>query len=61
VAKVVIALGTVSKEVAVWAVDAALYKKPPSQAAEAFEGALRTSGAQTLVDVLRLSRYAREG
>jgi hypothetical protein len=57
----VIALGAVSKEVAVWAVDAALSKKPPSPAAAAFEAALRTSGAQTLVDVLRLSRYAREG
>ncbi|HKQ71497.1 MAG TPA: MoxR family ATPase [Polyangiaceae bacterium] len=60
-AKVVIALGGVSKEVAVWAIDAALSRKPSSPAALAFEGVLRTSGAQTLVDVLRLSRYAREG
>jgi hypothetical protein len=61
IAKVVIALGAVSKEVAVWAVDSALSRKPQSQATSAFEAALRTSGAQTLVDVLRLSRYAREG
>jgi MoxR-like ATPase len=60
VGKVVIALGNVSKEVAVWAVDSALSKKPPSPAAASFESFLRTSGAQTLVDVLRLSRYARE-
>jgi MoxR-like ATPase len=61
VAKVVTALGAISKEVAVWAVDAALAKKPPSPATAAFEAALRTSGAPTLVDVLRLSRYARQG
>jgi MoxR-like ATPase len=60
-AKVVIALGGVSKEVAVWAVDAALSQKPASPAVAAFEALLRTSGAQTLAHVLRLSRYAREG
>jgi hypothetical protein len=59
-ARVVIALGAVSKEVAVWAVDAAL-ARPPTPAKEAFENVLRTSGAQTLVDVLRLGRYARQG
>jgi hypothetical protein len=58
-ARVVIALGGVSKEVAVWAVDAAL-ARPPTAARSAFEGVLRTSGAQTLVDVLRLGRYARQ-
>jgi dynein-related subfamily AAA family protein len=59
-AKVVIALGGVSKEVAVWAIDAALSKKPPTPATAAFETVLRTSGAPTLAHVLRLSRYARE-
>jgi hypothetical protein len=59
-AKVVIALGSVSKEVAVWAVDAALSQRPASPAVAAFESVLRTSGAQTLAHVLRLSRYARE-
>src|SRR5947209_12475078 len=43
--RVVMALGAVSKEVAVWAIDAALSKKPPSQATVAFEALLRTSGA----------------
>lgn len=61
VGKVVIALASVSKEVAVWTVDAALSKRDASPALVAFESALRTSGAATLVDVLRLGRYAREG
>src|SRR5262252_3011464 len=56
-ARVVMALGGVSKEVAVWAVDAAL-ARPPTAAQAAFEIVLRTQGAQTLVDVLRLGRYA---
>jgi MoxR-like ATPase len=59
--KVVVALGNVSKEVAVWVVDAALTRKERSPALAAFEAALRTSGASTLVDVLRLGRYVREG
>ncbi len=59
--KAVVALGNVSKEVAVWVVDAALTRKDPSPALAAFEAALRTSGASTLVDVLRLGRYVREG
>jgi hypothetical protein len=42
-------------------VDAALTRKDPSPALVAFEAALRTSGASTLVDVLRLGRYVREG
>jgi MoxR-like ATPase len=58
--KVVVALGTVSKEVAVWVVDAALSRNERSPALVAFEAALRTSGASTLVDVLRLGRYVRE-
>ena len=58
-ARVVMALGAVSKEVAVWAVDAAL-ARPPTAAQAAFEAVLRTQGAQTLVDVLRLGRYARQ-
>src|SRR6266545_834090 len=61
VARVVIALGSVSKEVAVWTVDSALSHPSSSPAVAAFQAVLRTSGAQTLVDVLRLSRYAREG
>ncbi len=56
-----IALGAISKEVAVWAIDAALSREPRSAAVAAFESYLRTSGAQTLAHVLRLSRYAREG
>ncbi len=59
-AKVIIQLGSVSKEVAVWAVDAALSQKPAPPAVAAFESVLRTSGAATLAQVLRLSRYARE-
>jgi hypothetical protein len=61
VAKVVMALATVSKEVAVWAVDAALSKNAASPSVAAFESVLRTSGAPTLAHVLRLGRYAREG
>jgi MoxR-like ATPase len=57
--RVILALGAVSKEVAVWTIDAALSRKPPSAATVAFESLLRTSGAPLLVDVLRLSRYAR--
>ena len=62
-AKVVTALGAASKEVAVWAVDAALARakqrrprrSPRSRSTSA------ASGAQVLVDVLRLGRFAREG
>jgi hypothetical protein len=60
-AKVVIALGGVSKEVAVWAIDAALSREPRSPSVAAFEALLRTSGAEMLTHVLRLGRYAREG
>jgi hypothetical protein len=60
-AKVVTALGGASKEVAVWTVDAALARKKRSGALEAFDAQIRTSGAQILVDVLRLGRFAREG
>jgi hypothetical protein len=60
-ARVVTALGAVSKEVAVWAVDAALARKQRSPALTAFEEHIRGSGAQVLVDVLRLGRFAREG
>jgi hypothetical protein len=71
VARVVSALGAVSKEVAVWTVDAALARarragaetpKPPAHGAlEAFEEQIRGGGSQVLVDVLRLGRFAREG
>lgn len=60
-AKVVAALGAASKEVAVWVVDAALARKRRTEALEAFDEQIRTSGAQVLVDVLRLGRFAREG
>jgi hypothetical protein len=60
VAKVIIALGNASKEVAVWAVDAAFAQKKRSLALQAFDEAIRTSGSQVLVDVLRLGRFARE-
>lgn len=54
------ALADVSREVAVWTVDAALKRPDPSAAAEAFEGHVRSSGGKVLVDVLRLGRYLRE-
>jgi hypothetical protein len=61
--KVVTALGGVSKEVAVWVVDAAMARaaRKRTQAAAAFEEHIRSSGSQILVDVIRLGRYAREG
>jgi hypothetical protein len=58
--KVVTALGAVSKEVAVWTVDAALSRRKKTPALVAFEDHIRTSGSQVLVDVLRLGRFARE-
>ena len=58
--KVVTALGAVSKEVAVWTVDAALSRRKKTAALVAFEDHIRTSGSQVLVDVLRLGRFARE-
>ena len=60
-AKVVAALGAASKEVAVWAVDAALSRQPRTPALNAFEEQIRSGGAQVLIDVLRLGRFAREG
>ena len=60
-AKVVAALGAVSKEVAVWTVDSALGRKQRTPALATFEDYLRGSGSQVLVDVLRLGRFAREG
>jgi hypothetical protein len=59
-AKAVVALASVSREVAVWCVDAALSGGLTGPAQQAFEAHLRTDGAQVLVDVLRLGRYARE-
>ncbi|MCK6591795.1 MAG: hypothetical protein L6Q76_29950, partial [Polyangiaceae bacterium] len=60
--KVVTALGGVSKEVAVWVVDAAMARaaRKKTPAAAAFEEHIRSSGSQILVDVIRLGRYARE-
>ncbi len=60
-ARVVTALGAASKEVAVWAVDSALSRKQRTLALAAFEEHIRGSGAQVLIDILRLGRFAREG
>jgi hypothetical protein len=60
VGKVVTELGAVSKDVAVWTVDAALARKKKTEASLAFEDYIRSSGSQILVDVLRLGRFARE-
>ena len=60
-AKVVSALGMASKEVAVWAVDSALFRTPRTPALDAFEEQIRGGGAQILIDVLRLGRFSREG
>jgi hypothetical protein len=60
-AKAVVALAGVSREVAVWCVDAALAIGVKGAAHDAFEGHLRSEGASVLVDVLRLGRFAREG
>lgn len=59
--KVIAALGAVSKEVAVWAVDSAFARRKKTEATLAFEEYVRTSGSQILVDVIRLGRFAREG
>jgi hypothetical protein len=59
-AKVVTALGTASKEVAVWTVDAALGRRRKTGATAAFENYIRSAGSAILVDVLRLGRFARE-
>jgi MoxR-like ATPase len=59
-AKAVVALGSVSREVAVWCVDAALGMASHGEAKDAFEDHLRREGSAVLVDVLRLGRFARE-
>jgi MoxR-like ATPase len=59
--KAVVALASVSREVAVWCVDAALATDKKGAAHAAFEGLLRGEGAQVLAEVLRLGRFAREG
>ncbi len=59
-AKVLALLGAASKEVAVWSVDTAFARKQKTGALRAFEEQVRTNGAQILVDVIRLGRYARE-
>jgi hypothetical protein len=58
--RAIAALGAASKEVAVWVVDTALARRQRTEALSAFDAAIRTSGAQVLVDVLRLGRFARE-
>ena len=57
--KVITALGSVSKEVAVWVVDAALARRAKTSALAAFEAWIRASGSPLLVEVIRLGRYAR--
>jgi hypothetical protein len=42
-------------------VDSALSRKQRTPALAAFEEHIRGSGAQVLIDVLRLGRFAREG
>lgn len=58
-ARVVNKLGAVSKEVAVWAVDAAFARRSRTKALAAFDDRIRSEGSQVLVDVLKLGRYAR--
>jgi hypothetical protein len=60
-ARAVALLGSVSREVAVWCVDAALAPPKQDAARDAFETHLRSEGSSVLVDVLRLGRFAREG
>jgi hypothetical protein len=62
-AKVVAALGAVSREVAVWVVDSALSGKQRkrSQALAAFDETVRQVAGQALADALRLGRFKREG
>jgi hypothetical protein len=60
-AKAVVAIGGVSREVAVWCVDAALAPGAAGPAQDAFQAHLRSAGSAVLVDVLRLGRFAREG
>ncbi len=52
-------LATKSMEVAVWTVDAAMRKSKKTAALEAFLDHIRSSGAQVLVDVLRLGRFEK--
>jgi hypothetical protein len=47
-------------EIAVWTVEGALRRKRPTAALDAFLEHLRNTGAQVLVDVLRLGRFHRD-
>ena len=60
IARCVIALATVSKEIAVWTIDAAFARIKRGPAFSSFEETLRTEGQATLADVLRLGRYTRQ-
>jgi hypothetical protein len=56
-ARALTVLADASMEIAVWTVDAALRRSAPTEASEAFEQHLRSSGSRVLADVLRLGRF----
>jgi hypothetical protein len=59
IAKTVIEIAKVSKEIAVWTLDAAFAREQKPPAFDAFEVALRREGQAVLADVLRLGRFTR--
>ncbi|GAC1544828.1 MAG: MoxR family ATPase [Polyangiales bacterium] len=60
IARTLIELAKVSKEIAVWALDAAFAREKQPPAFARFEAVLRAEGQAVLADVLRLGRFARE-
>jgi hypothetical protein len=59
-ARALVVLAQRSMEIAVWTVEGALRRKRPTAALDAFLEHLRNTGAQVLVDVLRLGRFHRD-
>ena len=59
IARAVIAIAAVSKEIAVWTIDAAFARDKRGPSFSDFERVLRDEGQATLADVLRLGRYTR--
>jgi len=59
IGKTIVALAQVSKEIAVWAIDAAFARTRRGESFERFEEVLRTDGQTVLADVLRLGRFVR--
>lgn len=59
IAKTVVAIASVSKEIAVWTIDAAFAREKKPPAFDDFESALRREGQAVLADVLRLARFTR--